>query len=97
MFLYVPQKNGISFLGAGVVSRGLRGKALQYGKDFVFRVRLLVLDEVHLLGEERGAVLEAIVSRTRFISRILNERDKEGSSLMGLDCRKTLLHRSLRE
>jgi activating signal cointegrator complex subunit 3 len=50
------------------------------GKDFMFRVCLLVLDEVHLLGEERGAVLEAIVSRTRFISRILNERDKEGSS-----------------
>ena len=39
-------------------------------KDSFFqRVKLLVLDEVHLLGEERGAVLEAIVSRTRFISR----------------------------
>lgn len=46
-------------------------------KDFVFRVRLLVLDEVHLLGEERGAVLEAIVSRTRFISRYADERNKK--------------------
>jgi activating signal cointegrator complex subunit 3 len=36
-------------------------------------VRLLILDEVHLLGEDRGAVLEAIVSRTRFISRFVQE------------------------
>lgn len=31
-------------------------------------VGLVVIDEVHLLGEERGPVLEVIVSRMRFIS-----------------------------
>jgi hypothetical protein len=30
--------------------------------------QLLVLDEVHLLGEERGPVLEVIVSRMRYIA-----------------------------
>ena len=39
--------------------------------SFIKRVRLLVIDEIHLLGEERGAVLEALVSRTRFISKHL--------------------------
>lgn len=61
-----------------LVSRGWRGAAdaessAGKGKAFVKRVQLLVLDEVHLLGEERGAVLEAIVSRTRFISRVLQD------------------------
>ena len=31
-------------------------------------MRLLVIDEIHLLGDERGPVLEVIVSRTNFIS-----------------------------
>ena len=31
-------------------------------------VRLLVIDEIHLLGDERGPVLEVIVSRTNFIA-----------------------------
>lgn len=30
-------------------------------------MRLLVIDEIHLLGDERGPVLEVIVSRTNFI------------------------------
>tara|TARA_B110000971_G_C19684887_1_gene352770 strand:+ start:108 stop:491 length:384 start_codon:yes stop_codon:yes gene_type:complete len=38
------------------------------GRGFVKDVGLLVIDEIHLLGEERGAVLEAIVSRTRYIA-----------------------------
>jgi activating signal cointegrator complex subunit 3 len=58
-----------------LVSRGWRGSAstdeISDAKSFVKRVRLLVIDEVHLLGEDRGAVLEAIVSRTRFISQQL--------------------------
>ena len=29
---------------------------------------LIVIDEIHLLGEDRGPVLEVIVSRTNFIS-----------------------------
>ena len=29
---------------------------------------LLIIDEIHMLGEDRGPVLEVIVSRTNFIS-----------------------------
>ena len=43
---------------------------------FIKKVRLLIIDEIHLLGEERGAVLEAIVSRTRFVSRFAKEEIK---------------------
>ena len=39
--------------------------------------KTLVIDEIHLLGEERGAVLEAIVSRTRLISRYVEEAEHE--------------------
>ena len=35
---------------------------------YVQKVALLVIDEIHLLGEDRGPVLEVIVSRTNFIS-----------------------------
>lgn len=65
-----------------LVSRGWRGvkdvseNRKTSGRDFVKDVRLLVIDEIHLLGEERGAVLEAIVSRTRFISRLLKIEGK---------------------
>ena len=31
-------------------------------------MRVLIIDEIHLLGDERGPVLEVIVSRTNFIS-----------------------------
>lgn len=37
-------------------------------RGYVREVALIVLDEVHLLGEDRGPVLEVIVSRTNFIS-----------------------------
>lgn len=70
-----------------LVSRGWRGSAeslVQSGptieKKFVKRVRLLVIDEIHLLGEERGAVLEAIVSRTRFISRHMMIQESSGTN-----------------
>jgi activating signal cointegrator complex subunit 3 len=60
-----------------LISRGWKGGTLgdkgQSGKSFIQRVRLLCIDEIHLLGEERGAVLEAIVSRTRFISQHLEQ------------------------
>ena len=44
-----------------------------YTKNLTFRkyvqaMRLLVIDEIHLLGDERGPVLEVIVSRTNFIA-----------------------------
>jgi len=34
----------------------------------VKKVALIVIDEIHLLGEDRGPVLEVIISRTNFIS-----------------------------
>lgn len=37
-------------------------------RDYVRDVALIVIDEIHLLGEDRGPVLEVIVSRTNFIS-----------------------------
>ncbi|RYY36606.1 DEAD/DEAH box helicase, partial [archaeon] len=37
-------------------------------RDYVRRVSLVVIDEIHLLGEERGPVLEVIVSRMRYIA-----------------------------
>merc|ERR1719341_1360105 len=37
-------------------------------RNFVQDVALIVIDEIHLLGEDRGPVLEVIVSRTNFIS-----------------------------
>jgi activating signal cointegrator complex subunit 3 len=44
------------------VSRGWQSRG--YVRD----VGLVIIDEVHLLGEERGPVLEVIVSRMRFIA-----------------------------
>ena len=37
-------------------------------RQFVRSVALIVIDEIHLLGDDRGPVLEVIVSRTNFIS-----------------------------
>lgn len=37
-------------------------------RKYVKEVALLVIDEIHLLGDDRGPVLEVIVSRTNFIS-----------------------------
>lgn len=37
-------------------------------RDYVRDVALIVIDEIHLLGEERGPVLEVIISRLNFIS-----------------------------
>ncbi|XP_065206562.1 activating signal cointegrator 1 complex subunit 3 [Planococcus citri] len=36
-------------------------------RTYVKKVVLIVIDEIHLLGEDRGPVLEVIVSRTNFI------------------------------
>lgn len=64
-----------------LISRGWRGDVsapeISDAKSFIRRVSLLVIDEVHLLGEDRGAVLEAIVSRTRFISQYLRDNESE--------------------
>uniref|UniRef100_A0A7E4USK6 MIF4G domain-containing protein n=1 Tax=Panagrellus redivivus TaxID=6233 RepID=A0A7E4USK6_PANRE len=38
-------------------------------RDYVRQVDLVVVDEIHLLGVERGAVLEAIITRLKLIAR----------------------------
>ncbi|KAL7520340.1 hypothetical protein ACHAWX_005064 [Stephanocyclus meneghinianus] len=83
-----------------LISRGWRGVSHDFtsssasnGKQFVRQVGLLIIDEIHLLGEERGAVLEAIASRTRFISQCVRaeahhqperETKPEATRIMGL-------------
>lgn len=49
-------------------------------KDFVKEVGLMVIDEIHLLGEDRGPVLEVIVSRMNYI----NEKTKRRVRIVGL-------------
>jgi activating signal cointegrator complex subunit 3 len=38
------------------------------GRAYVRQVGLLVMDEIHLLGADRGPVLEVIVSRMRYVA-----------------------------
>ena len=49
-------------------------------RNFVQDVALIVIDEIHLLGEDRGPVLEVIVSRTNFIS----SHTEQGVRVVGL-------------
>lgn len=37
-------------------------------RSYVKNVALIIFDEIHLLGQERGPVIEVIVSRMNFIS-----------------------------
>jgi len=37
-------------------------------RDYVQQVALVIIDEIHLLGQERGPVIEVIVSRFRYIT-----------------------------
>ncbi|KAL9254447.1 DExH-box ATP-dependent RNA helicase DExH14-like protein [Drosera capensis] len=39
-----------------------------HGRSYVKKVGLMILDEIHLLGADRGPILEVIVSRMRYIS-----------------------------
>lgn len=41
-------------------------------RNYVRQVALIIIDEIHLLGEDRGPVLEVIVSRTNFIASHTN-------------------------
>ncbi|OMJ83950.1 hypothetical protein SteCoe_15048 [Stentor coeruleus] len=43
-------------------------------RSYVQRVGLVIIDEIHLLGQDRGPVLEVIVSRLRFMSTQINSR-----------------------
>lgn len=49
-------------------------------RRYVREVALIIIDEIHLLGEDRGPVLEMIVSRANFICR----RTKEPIRIVGL-------------
>ncbi|KAJ8967760.1 hypothetical protein NQ314_002643 [Rhamnusium bicolor] len=49
-------------------------------KNFVKDVGLMIIDEIHLLGEDRGPVLEVIVSRMNFI----NFKTKRSVRIVGL-------------
>lgn len=49
-------------------------------RNYVRAVALIVIDEIHLLGEDRGPVLEVIVSRTNFIS----SHTEKGLRIVGL-------------
>ncbi|ELP91076.1 activating signal cointegrator 1 complex subunit 3, helc1, putative, partial [Entamoeba invadens IP1] len=41
-------------------------------KSYIQKVGLVIIDEIHLLGEDRGPVIEAIVTRTKQITERLN-------------------------
>ncbi|CAH8646705.1 unnamed protein product [Dicrocoelium dendriticum] len=40
---------------------------------YVRHIGLIIIDEIHLLGEERGPVLEIIVSRANYIANVLGQ------------------------
>ena len=71
VLICTPEKWDLISRGWRGVTGGFDSSSATIGKRFVREVGLLIIDEIHLLGEERGAVLEAIVSRTRFISRYI--------------------------
>lgn len=48
-------------------------------RNYVKEVALIVIDEIHLLGEDRGPVLEVIVSRTNFISAHTTTYEKKST------------------
>ena len=56
------------------ISRNWRSRA------YVTKVALVVIDEIHLLGGDRGPILEVIVSRMRYIS----SRTKKPVRIVGL-------------
>lgn len=43
---------------------------------------LIIIDEIHLLGEDRGPVIEVIVLRTNFIA----SHTKKSLRIIGLHC-----------
>ena len=40
-------------------------------RTYVKKVNLIIIDEIHLLGLERGPIIEVIVSRMRYMCHIL--------------------------
>ena len=76
---FQPEKWDLISRGWRGISKDFNSSSATNGKQFVRKIGLLIIDEIHLLGEERGAVLEAIVSRTRFISQYVNAENQQQS------------------
>ena len=54
-------------------------------RKYVKKVAVIIFDEIHLLGLDRGPILEVIVSRLRFVERrILDRDDNDKVRLLGL-------------
>lgn len=53
-------------------------------RSYVRDVALIIIDEIHLLGEERGPVLEMIVSRANFIARRTGGDEARKMRILGL-------------
>jgi activating signal cointegrator complex subunit 3 len=51
-----------------------------YSSSYLRKISLIIFDEIHLLGQDRGPILEAIVSRTHF----LDKRTGSSIRLIGL-------------
>ncbi|XP_055339489.1 activating signal cointegrator 1 complex subunit 3-like [Paramacrobiotus metropolitanus] len=43
-------------------------------RSYVQDVKLLIFDEIHMLGEDRGPIIEVIVSRTNFIASFTHQK-----------------------
>lgn len=87
-----PEKWDLISRGLRVMEEAFQDDASVSSLKILQNVKLLVLDEIHLLGEDRGAVLEALVSRTRYISKFLSphneasaaEHPNESTRIIGL-------------
>jgi activating signal cointegrator complex subunit 3 len=49
-------------------------------REYVRQTKLVIIDEIHLLGEDRGPVLESVVSRVRYVSEQLIREQKHTPS-----------------
>ncbi|KAJ1353758.1 hypothetical protein KIN20_010473 [Parelaphostrongylus tenuis] len=52
-------------------------------RQYVREVHLIIIDEIHLLGTDRGAVLEAIITRLKLLTRRSSTRESP-ARLLGL-------------
>ena len=55
-------------------------KVSQAKKNLVKSIRLLLIDEIHLLGDKRGSVLEAVIARMLFLKE---SSKRDPSSMIG--------------
>lgn len=54
-------------------------------RKYVKKVAVIIFDEIHLLGLDRGPILEVIVSRLRFVERRILDKDQDDNvRLLGL-------------